>query len=103
MVNRRFEAASAVLNKADTLRPNSADTLVWRGTAKLCLDDFAGAVADYDAAEQQAPLEKHVLARRLIAKLNLGTLGLEDVQKADEKKDVLKAKKKQGSWFTNHV
>lgn len=102
-INRRFAAALAALNKADDLRPNSANTLVWRGTAKLCLDDWAGAVADYDAAEQQAPLEEDVLAKRLVAKLNLGTLGLEDVQKADEKKAALKAKKKQGSWFTDQA
>lgn len=101
--NHRFEAALAALNKADNLRPNNSDTLVWRGTAKLCLDNCAGAVADYDAAEQQAPLEEHVLAKRLVAKLNLGTLGLEDVQKADEKKALLKAEKTQGSWFTDQV
>ena len=95
----------AHLNKANDLRPNDADTLVWRGTAKGSLEDWTGAIADYDAAEQHSGLEEHVVAKRVYAKLMLGTLTPEEVRKEQGKvkKEQGKDKQEQGSWFKDQV
>ena len=77
----RLEAALAVLDKANELRPNHAYTLVWRGYVKNDQEDWAGAIADFDEAESLKPLDEHSSQLRAFAKEKLEMSGNAD--KAD--------------------
>lgn len=66
------EAALLDLDLADGMWPNNADTLMWRAFVKGDQEDWAGALADFDAAEQHARLDWHALEQRAFAKGKLG-------------------------------
>ena len=67
-----FNAAQEQLSQAIQSSPETANYYYWRGDTRVRLNDFAGAVADFDRSIQLMPQDRPSYVGRGIAELWLG-------------------------------
>jgi tetratricopeptide (TPR) repeat protein len=71
-LDQNFQAAEQDLSDAIQASPDTANYYYWRGDTRVRLNDFAGAVADFDRSIQLMPQDRPSRVGRGIAQLWLG-------------------------------